>query len=470
MMDEADWAINEFGAALLGDSRRTTRLIALATVLAQRPEVSLPVACADPAMRKGAYRFFENDAIEPAAILASHSEATWERGAAVPLVLAVQDTTELDFSTHPATTGLGPLRGPSTQGLLLHSTLVVMPDGLPVGLLAQDVWARPAVPPEERGRKKPRRPPADRESQKWCTSLAAVSAGRDAAPQTTLVSVGDREADIYGLFLAPRPAHVELLVRAREDRWVRVARDEYQYIHGLRAELASAPVAGTRAVLVSRQVGHPARTARVTIRLLAVTLRPPEAFRHAGPAVPVWAVAVREETPPPGVTEPLDWLLLTTVAVHSAADALERVDWYICRWVVEVWPKVLNSGCSIEQRQWGRAANLQRALAVYSVIAWRLLSLTLLARAAPDVPCTALLEAAEWQALYCAIHKTTQPPSTPLPLGQAVRWVAQLGGYMGRKSDGPPGTEVLWRGLQRLVDLTLMYQVFTIRPGRRRCG
>jgi hypothetical protein len=116
------------------------------------------------------------------------------------------------------------------------------------------------------------------------------------------------------------------------------------------------------------------------------------------------------------------------------------------------------------------AASLQRALAVYSVIAWRLLSLTLLARATPDVPCTALLEAAEWQALYCAIHKTTQPPSTPPPLGQAVRWVAQLGGYMGRKSDGPPGTEVLWRGLQRLVDLTLMYLVFTIRPGQRKCG
>ncbi len=137
---------------------------------------------------------------------------------------------------------------------------------------------------------------------------------------------------------------------------------------------------------------------------------------------------------------------------------------------MEVWHKVLKSGCSIEHRQLASAANLQRALAVYSVIAWRLLSVTLLARAAPDVSCTALLEAAEWQALYCAIHKTTQPPSTPPTLGQAVRWLAQLGGHMGRKSDGPPGTQVLWGGLQRLVDLTFMYQVFTLRPGRRRCG
>jgi hypothetical protein len=151
-----------------------------------------------------------------------------------------------------------------------------------------------------------------------------------------LVSVGDREADIYALFLAPRPAGVELLVRAQHDRWVRVPRDEYKYIHYLWAELARAPAAGTRAVLVSRQVGQRARTAQVTIRYLPVTLRQPEPFGDAWPAVHVWAVAVREESPPPGVAEPLDWLLLTTVAVCTAAAALERVDWYICRWVVEI--------------------------------------------------------------------------------------------------------------------------------------
>ena len=330
-MDEADWAINEFGAALLGDNRRTARLIALATVLAQRPEVSLPAACDDPAMCKGAYRFLENKAIEPAAILTGHGEATWERVAAVPVVLAVQDTTELDFSSHPATTGLGPLRVARNQGLLVHSTLAVTPEGLPLGLLAQEVWARPEVPPEERTRKKAKRPPDERESQKWFTSLAAVAAGREAAPQTALVSVGDREADIYALFLAPRPPGVDLLVRAQHDRWVRVARDEYQYIHGLRAEVAKASLAGTREVLVSRQVGQPARMASVTIRFLPVTLRPPDAFRNEWPAVHVWAVAVREETPPADVAEPLDWLLLTTVAVLTPADALERVDWYICR-------------------------------------------------------------------------------------------------------------------------------------------
>ena len=142
----------------------------------------------------------------------------------------------------------------------------------------------------------------------------------------------------------------------------------------------------------------------------------------------------------------------------------------ICDHTIEVWHKVLKSGCAIEQRQLASAENLRRGLALYSVIAWRVLYATLLARAVPDLACSILLEAAEWQALYCAIHATTTPPDQPPSLGDAVRWLAHLGGYMGRRHDGPPGSAVLWRGLQRLVDLTLMYHVFSPPPRRRRCG
>ncbi len=176
-MDEADWAINEFGAALLGDSRRTDRLIEVATVLGQRPSASIPAACDDPAVRKGAYRLFENAAIAPAAILARHIQATWERVAEVPLVRAVQDTTALDVTGHVATEGLGPLRHGRERGLLAHSTLAVTQEGLPLGLLAQDVWARPQTTGEQGAtRRKP--PLAERESQKWLTSLSSVGAGR----------------------------------------------------------------------------------------------------------------------------------------------------------------------------------------------------------------------------------------------------------------------------------------------------
>ncbi len=152
---------------------------------------------------------------------------------------------------------------------------------------------------------------------------------------------------------------------------------------------------------------------------------------------------------PPAGVEPLDWLLLTSVPVHSLADAQERVAWYRVRWTVELFHHVLKSGCAFERRQLASAENLTRALALYCVIAWRILYGTLLARVAPQVPCAVLLEVQEWQALYCAVHRTPTPPTTPPSLGQSIRC-----------GDGQPGVLVLWRGLTRLVDMTYMFQVF----------
>ena len=156
--------------------------------------------------------------------------------------------------------------------------------------------------------------------------------------------------------------------------------------------------------------------------------------------------------------------------LHTSHDALTCVEWYACRWGIEVYHKVLKSGCAIERRQLQDVDHLQRCLALFSVVAWRVLYATMRARALPDVACTALLEEGEWQALYCHIHQTTQPPPAPPTLAQAVRWIAQLGGFPGRARDGHPGVTVLWRGFQRLVDLTAMYHVF--RPPRHsnRCG
>jgi hypothetical protein len=454
-----DWAVTEVGDAALGDTRRTARLVHLATVLGAQPTASLPDATDDPATLKAAYRFFANDAVDPAQILASHIQATVTRLRAVPLVLAVQDTTYLDWTHHPATTGLGPLVHATQQGLLAHTTLAITPERVPLGLLAQAVWARdPATFAQQADHKQ--RPIGEKESQKWLTSLAAVADLRAVCPTTQFVSVGDAEADVYDLFCAPRPPGVDLLVRAGQNR--RVAQPE-QYLW---EAVAAAPIAATRVVAVPPRAGQPARLATLTVQWQRVTLQPPRRRRAEGvAAVPVWAVLAVEPDPPPGGTA-VEWLLLATVPVTGTAEALERLDWYTCRWGVEVWHKVLKSGCRIEARQLETADRLKRCLALYSVIAWRILYGTMLARAVPEAPCTALLEADEWQALYCAIHRTPTPPTSPPPIRTAVRWIAQLGGFLGRTGDGEPGVTVLWRGFQHLVDLTTMYRI--MRPPPRR--
>jgi Transposase DNA-binding/Transposase Tn5 dimerisation domain len=447
---EESWAVTEFAEAELGDARRTQRLIRVATVLAQQPRASLPEACGSPAELKATYRLFDNEAIPPAEMLASHVSATYERAVRVPVVLAVQDTTEVDWTGHPATTGLGPIGHPQHQGLLVHSTLAFTPERVPLGLLAQEVWARD---PEKVGQRATRKQRAigEKESGKWLRSLAAVNEAQHECPQTHFVSVGDREADVYDLFIAERAVGVDLLVRAAWDR--RVVHEE-RYLW---ATVLAQPVAEILSVHVPRHGEQPARTAVLTLRLGAVELCPPGHRRAERlSAVTIGLVHVVEEYPPAG-GEPLEWLLLTTCAVPSAIEAQTCVEWYACRFGIEVWHKVLKSGCRIEARQLESAARLQRCLTLFSVIAWRIVYATMLSRILPELPCTVLLALEEWQALYCATHHTPTPPPTPPTLHEAVQWIARLGGFLGRPGDGEPGVTVLWRGFQHLADLTRMY-------------
>lgn len=459
-----DWAAEEFGAAELGDARLTARLVEMARLVGAQPSASLPQACTgEPGALKAAYRFFDNDGVEAQEMLRSHVAATYTRVAGERRVLTVQDTTYLDFSGRPGTTGLGPLRSLKQQGMLAHTTLAITPERLPLGLLAQQVLVRDAAsyagPTDAK-----ERPIAEKESSKWLHSVAAVATAATAYPNVHFVSVGDREADVYDLFVLARPANVDLLVRAAQDR--RVESPE----RFLAATVAAAPVAATTTVVVPPRNGQPGREARLSVRHCPVTLRPPKhrAAEHL-PSVAIWAVLAREEDPPAG-QEPLSWLLLTTCPVESAADALERVDWYAARWGIELLHTVLKSGCQIELKQLQTAERLTRCLVLYSVVAWRGLYAVMLARAVPDASCRALLDDAEWQALYCLTHQTTILPTVPPRLGDAVRWIARLGGFVPRNRTSQPGVTVLWRGFQRLYDHTAMYKVLRPTPKRRTCG
>jgi hypothetical protein len=455
-VEAAEWAVREFGDAALGDQRRTDCLVRIATAVGTAPQASLPQACGDPALLKAAYRFFENDAIAPEAMVASHVQTTLGRLAQVPRVIAAQDTTQLDYSRHPKTEDLGQIGNGRGRGLLVHTTLALTPDRVSLGLLAQQTWTRPVVPAAQQVHRR-KRPLVEKESQRWCTSLAAVNAARRACPQTTFLSVGDREADMYDLFLAPREPGVDVLVRVVRDRCLL---QEQPPLRKLFAALAATPLGTTTHLDLPARDGHPARQATLGVRWRQVTLRPPS--RRAGeqlPPVSVWAVWAVEDAPPAGVPS-LAWLLLTTLPVEGAADALQTLDSYACRWTIEVFHKVLKSGCAIEKRQLESLDHLQRCLALFSVVAWRILYATMLARSLPDLPATALLDESEWHALYCRIHHTTTLPAQVPTLAQVVHWIATLGGYLGRKGDGPPGVTVLWRGFQALAQLTAMYQVF----------
>ena len=362
--DDTPWAVSECADAEWGDVRRPTRLLELAGVLAQPPTAALPEACGDDALLKAASRFLATDAIEPPDILDRPSEATSRRLSHVPLVLAVQDTTEVDWTSHPAPRGLGPLGPRAWQGLLVPSTLAFTPERLPLGLLAQQVWARAPADVGKRIRRK-QLPISQQESQKWRTRLAAVCGAQDGCPQSRFGSLGDREADVDDRRAAARPEGVELVIRASWDRCVQ-APERYVW-----ATVEAQPVVEPLCWQGPRRRPQPGRDATLALRFCPLPLLPPQHRKAEGvPAVALWAVQVRAVEPPDGV-EPSAWLWLTTMAVQTVDDASERVTWYACRWGMEGWHRLVKSGCRLAARPLGTAERVQRCLTLYSLIAWR---------------------------------------------------------------------------------------------------
>lgn len=440
-----DWVEEEFGSARVFDARVRRRLYVVAADLCTQPGVPIPQACGGSKVKsKAAYRLFQNERLDLATVLLGHREATARRVSQHPVVLAVQDTTTLNYTAHPATEGVGPIgtQPDKPLGLLVHDTLAFTVDGTPLGVVDLQCWARD---PAEAGKKatRKRRPIEDKESCKWLTSYRAVAELQPLCPATLLVSVADREGDLHELFheALQTPGGPKLLVRSERSRLRHVEEDL------LWRTLQARPVAGQFEVLVPRRSTRPARTARLEVRYAAVTLRPPKQSPLA--AVPVWAVYAREVAASEPSLEPLEWMLLTTVEVPSIADALERLRWYALRWGIEVYHRTLKSACHVEDRQLAAANRLETCLALDVVAAWRIFALAKQGRETPTVPCDLFLEEEAWRVLHAAVHHTP-PPATPPSLRDAVRMIGMLGGHLASKKYPDPGTITLWRGLLRL--------------------
>jgi len=453
-----DWAEGEFGRTRLPDERLRKRLLTMARDLYARPQAQIPEACQSRAKTKAAYRFFDHAETGMEILLEPHYQATRQRLTKEKIVLAVQDSTSLNYTAHPATDDLGPLgtRVDGAMGLWLHNTMAFSLEGTPLGLLDVQCWARDGREFGKHHQRK-QRPIEQKESYKWLKSFQQVAAAQRCSPETLLVSVGDREADIYELFeLAGKdPRSPKLLVRAEYDR---LLADDQEHLWPM---VASQPMAATQDLQVPRRGNQPARVAHLGIRFAAVRLKPPQRKAHL-PCLDLWAVLAEDVEAPPGV-KTLRWMLLTTCEVTSAADAIEKIDWYRLRWGIEVYHRTLKSGCQIEERQLGTADRIETCLAIDLVVAWRIFHLAKLGREVPDVPCTVFFEEFEWKALHTHITKTPIPPAEPPTLREALRMVATLGGFLGRKGDGEPGTTTLWRGLQYLDGIAAMWKYMVIQ-------
>jgi hypothetical protein len=444
--------IDELVGADFGDIRLNERLVKIVERFGNKPDAGIPEACGKPSQANAAYRFLNHKAVTLQGILQPHIGRTVERARQFSRVLAIQDTTEINLTSHKSTAGLGYLAAPECRGIMLHNLMCVSTEGVPLGLLGQFPWTRDVAELGKRTERNKKRVD-EKESQRWLEGLAVVE--EHLGGETQVVLIADSEADLYDLFAKPRSANIDLLVRVyHRNRLV-----EHPARHLERAVLASPP----RAVIeidVPRGDDRPARKAQLTVRWCKLQACEPVNYMGVPATEPMELsfLHVREENPPPG-QEPLEWLLATTLPIEGLEDARQILQWYTFRWRIERFHFVLKSGCKIESRCLRKEKRMENLIALLSLVAWKVLWVTYEARENPTASCRVVFDKEEAEVLHLATRPRQPLPQQPATLQQAVRDVAKLGGYLGRRNDPPPGVKTIWRGLRRLEDLTSGYKL-----------
>lgn len=470
------WATNEFATLDCGDTRRTRRFLRVASDFIRNPAAAVPAACGDWSGTKACYRLFDQPEVNSGAILAAHRAAMLERlqaaGGGTPL-LVVQDTTSLNYDSHRSKQGLGPTSANGrdrTPGLFVHAQLVAGADGSVHGLAGALIYARQPRASGEPAGKRNRQPLEEKESHRWVEGWhEAQRLWEELGGTRRVLSVADREADIYELLATCQQARMKrgggagLLVRSQHDRKLEDGGT------ALWQTPAALSVTATLVVSLPRgKQGLKAREATLAVRAGRVRLAVPahkKKYLGLSASLELWALEVREIDPPPGV-EAVCWQLLTTEPVADGGDAAQLVGWYALRWRIEDLHRVLKTGCRVESRQVRAVEKLKAFIALDLVVAVHLLGLVWQARIAPPASVDGWLGRDEWEALSVHAAGGGPPPEQAPTSGEAVRMIARLGGFLGRKGDGDPGPEVLWRGLAKLRTLAEAWHAFkTIRCG-----
>jgi Transposase DNA-binding/Transposase Tn5 dimerisation domain/Transposase DDE domain len=442
----AQWAQQEFGFAQLGDERRNKRLVTIAEHLAASPGGTLPQAFDGWAELKAAYRFFGQRGVTYERVITPHVEGVRHACRQPGEYLLIEDTTLLDYSEHDATAELGVIGDGSGRGFELHSALAVRvegwtleqrPEGAVLGLFGQYCCRPRPVPSQETRRQRLSRP---RKSQVWTAAIQAAGAPPAAS---RWIYVADRAADFYEPLKTCQQHGVDMVIRGNYDR--RLAGEPGH----LKATVAQGPVLGAMTVEVRARGGQLARTAQVEVRSVRVNLAGPwRPGSWQAPLPDVGVVEVREVEAPEGVREPLHWLLLTTLSCETWAQAQRVVGYYTARWWIEEYHKALKSGTQVEASQLESADRLEPLIGILAVVAVRLLGAKLLARSRPT---SGEAAASFGPLLLTLLEKKLGYPKDGWNNRNLIRAVARVGGFIGRKSDGEPGWQTIWRGWQRLM-------------------
>lgn len=455
------WVDGELAGCSLADERLNKRLRKLLAQIGGAMGQSIPLVCQDWANAKAAYRFFSNERVSEADILAGHFQSTCNRVAATDgPVLVLHDTTEFSYQREkPEAIGItnsvnsgwdkaGRPRLHTVCGILMHSSLAITTEGLPLGLAAVKFWTRKKFKGTAALKKKinlTRIPIEKKESVRWLDNLKQST--ELLGDPGRCVHIGDRESDIYELFCAAQQVGTHFLVRTCVDR---LAGDGD---HTIADEMDEVAVKGLHRVEVKNNNGD-ADQAVLEIRYRRIRVLPPIGKQKRYPALTLTVIHA-EERGTPKDRKKIEWKLLTDLPVQSRKDAVEKIDWYALRWKIEVFHKILKSGCKAEEAKLRTAQRLANLISVYCILSWRVFWMTMLNRSSPVASPALALTGAEIDLLDHLVKDKDKVPLRRRTLSHYLTKIARLGGYLARASDPPPGNTVMWRGLSRLTDIAL---------------
>lgn len=458
--DEAisDWIIKEFGNLAISCGRTIKRFIKTMETLSRKPDSSIAAASENIAEAKAIYRLLGDENLTNEVVLSSHRKQTIMeiKDSGTQTILCVQDTSDIDYTNLKATTGLGEYGGDvNSRGLKLHTTIALTTDGIMTGILDQKIWVRD---PEDRGKRHTRqtRPIEEKESYKWLEAMERSNKGIPS--DIRVINICDREADLFEFFYKAISEEKLFLVRAMHNR---KSTDELKIFDQIQALEAT----GNILIEIPRDTrnNRPKRTADIELRHLKVEIPVPVKVRKYysnKEPLKVNLILAQEINVPEGI-EPIQWYLVTNVDIESFEDILEKIKWYVQRWKIERFHYILKSGCKIEKLQSDDAERLKKLILMYSIIAARILCLTYYAREMPQASCDIMFDEEEWTVLYRIANKTSKCPPIAPTMKEAVAYLAKLGGFLGRKGDGEPGVEVIWRGLRELSTVLQYYKHLT---------
>jgi len=465
MQEASNWIIEETKSIDLGDKRLNKRYAEILNSFSSKPNHSVPAACNGWAETMGAYRFLNHKGVTPSKILSPHQEATLTRIRNERVVLIPQDTTEIDFSGRKSLTGMGYLGAEHSLGSYVHASFAITPERVPLGTVDLHLWTRDILGIKGTRRK---RPIEEKEAYCWIKSYEACNKIALAVPNTAIITIADRGGDIYELLekLPSETNKAYWLVRSNQDRML-VDEKNKKLEFNLREAVENTKSLGTieftlsEGMIYARNKKRTPRTPRPIqqeVRACSLILKAPS--RSGKKLEPIRINVIHcVEINAPNEEEKIEWFLLTSYPVTDAIEAIQIVKWYLCRWEIELFFKVLKSGCAIEELQFDTFKGISNCLAFYMIVAWRIMYLTMLGRQCPDLDCSVVFERSEWQSLY-AIAKKTSPPKIPPTLNEIILMIGKLGGFLGRKSDRYPGYQAMWIGIQRMRDFAIAWETF----------